>query len=488
MTRQLSCLDLLQKNQGMKDIFKIAWRNLWRNRRRTLITAASVFFAVFFAAVMRSYQLGAYDTMISNVIESYSGHLQVQHTGYQDNPQIDFSFDYNTRLADSITEIRNVVSVTPHLESFALASAGFQTKGVAVIAIDPEKERMFSNPENKLVRFRITGESLKNMDQSGIFPAAVIQKLKENTGRAYSSRARLELETGLKGDEAQKYIPEIIRFCEVQNSFLKDDDDGIVVSDRLAGYLKVQIGDTVTLIGQGYQGASAAGLFPVRGIIKMPSPEIDSRLIIMTIGRAQTFLDAPGKITSLAVNLTGRSQRLMKQAKAEIGKLLPANTTVKTWEELNPILYQQIQGDSQSGLLMLGLLYFIIFFGIFGTVLMMVAERKKEFGVIIAIGMQKSRLKKIVFTEMSLLGAVGLAGGMAASAPLIMYFYYNPIILKGELGKMMEDYGWDAIMPTAWFGPYFYWQALIVAVMVLLAAVYPLRKIGKLKEIEALRG
>ncbi len=76
----------------MKEEFKIAWRNLWRNRRRTIITSASIFFAVFFAVVMRSYQLGSYDHMISNVIESFTGNLQVQNIKYQDNPSIDNSF------------------------------------------------------------------------------------------------------------------------------------------------------------------------------------------------------------------------------------------------------------------------------------------------------------------------------------------------------------------------------------------------------------
>ncbi len=163
----------------------------------------------------------------------------------------------------------------------------------------------------------------------------------------------------------------------------------------------------------------------------MPAPEIDSRLILMTIRKAQEFMDCPGKITTLTVNLTGRSDKLMKQVKKEISELIPEGTTVKTWIELNPILYQQIQGDSQSGLFMLRLLYFIIFFGIFGTVLMMVAERKKEFGVLVAIGMQKNKLKRIIMTEMCLLGSFGLAGGMLASSPLIMYFYYNPIVLRG---------------------------------------------------------
>jgi ABC-type lipoprotein release transport system permease subunit len=221
----------------------------------------------------------------------------------------------------------------------------------------------------------------------------------------------------------------------------------------------------------------------------MPSPEIDNKLIIMTIPAAQKFFDAEGKITALVVNLTDKSNRTMKTAKARINALLSdKNTVAKTWYELNPVLYQQIQGDSQSGQAMLAVLYFIIFFGIFGTVLMMVSERKREFGVLVAIGMQKRKLQRIVTIEMMLLGAIGLVCGLLASVPLILYFYYFPILIRGDMANMMEDWGWDAVMPTAWFGPYFYWQAVIVALMVLLATLYPIRKIGMLKEIEALKG
>jgi ABC-type lipoprotein release transport system permease subunit len=473
----------------MKEEFKIAWRNLWRNRRRTLITSASVFFAVFFAVIMRSYQLGSYDHIITNFIESFSGYLQVQHIKYQDNPLIDYSFDYNDSIADAISGVGNVVSVTPHLESFTLASSGAQTKGVAVIAIDPEKEKNFSDPENKLVKYRITVETVELLKKEGKIPDKVLRAVITNLGYSYSSKARLELELGLSKNDNELFVPEILKNSEVTNGYLTNDDEGVVVSDRLASYLKVAIGDSVILLGQGYHGVSAAGIFPVRGIIKMPSPEFDSRLIIMTIPTAQKFFDVEGKITSLAVNLTGKSHKILKKVQAEINSRLPdKNTVAKTWYELNPVLYQQIQGDSQSGAAMLGLLYFIIFFGIFGTVLMMVAERKKEFGVLVAIGMQKKKLKIIVTIEMILLGALGLISGLAASVPLILYFYYYPIVLKGDLAKMMEDYGWDAVMPSAWFGPYFYWQAAFVALMVFLAALYPIRKIGKMKEIDALRG
>lgn len=473
----------------MKEEFKIAWRSLWRNRRRTLITAASVFFAVFFAVIMRSIQLGSYDHMINNFIESFTGHLQVQHVKYHDDPVIDNSFLWNDSVAAAIEAVENVVSVTPHLESFTLASNGPQTKGVAVIAIDPQKEKDFSDPEGKLVRYRITGESIQSITEAGNLPDEIIDKLKMITGRSFSSPARIELELGLTEDQAEAYLPEILKHSGVANGYLETDDNGILVSDRLASYLKVSIGDSVILMGQGYHGVSAAGLFPVRGIIKMPAPDIDNKLIIMTIPAAQQLFGAEGRLTSLAVNLTDKSDKTIKKAKSRINSLLSDNnTTAKTWYELNEVLFQQIQGDNQSGQLMLGVLYFIIFFGIFGTVLMMVSERKREFGILVSIGMQKKKLKRIVTMEMIMLGILGLLGGLLASSPLIMYFYYYPVVLKGEMGSMMEDYGWDALMPTAWFGPYIYWQAIIVAVMVLLATIYPLRKIGKLKEIEALRG
>ena len=473
----------------MKEEFKIAWRNLWRNKRRTLITSASVFFAVFFAVIMRSYQLGSYDHMINNFIESFTGYLQIQHVKYQDNPFIDNSFDYNDPIAITILNADKVVAVTPHLESFTLASSGTQTKGVAIVAIDPVKEKNFSDPESKLVKYRITDEAVKRMKDAGMFPDAVMDKVVRNLGRSYTSSGRLELELGLASEDNGRYMPEILSCSGVSNGYLANDDQGILVSDRLAGYLKVAAGDSVILMGQGYHGVSANGIFPVRGIIKMPSPEIDNKLIIMTLPAAQEFFDAEGKITSLVVNLTDKSNRTIKTTKSNISSLLPdSNTTVKTWYELNPILYQQIQGDSQTGIAMLGLLYLIIFFGIFGTVLMMVSERKREFGVLVAIGMQKRKLKRIITLEMMLLGAIGLICGLLASVPLILYFYFYPIVLKGDLATMMEDWGWEAVMPTAWFGPYFYWQAVIVAFMILLTMIYPIRKIGQLKEMEALKG
>ena len=130
----------------MKD-YKLAWKNLWRNKRRTLITSASVFFAVFFALVMRSFQLGAYDRLFKNVIESFTGYIQLQNKDYLDEGILDNSFVLDTLLPKQLEADVNVKGVVPRFESYALAAAGSKTQGVIVLGIDPEREEKISGPE-----------------------------------------------------------------------------------------------------------------------------------------------------------------------------------------------------------------------------------------------------------------------------------------------------------------------------------------------------
>ena len=112
---------------------KLAWRNLWRNKRRTFITSASIMFAVFFAVVMRSFQLGTYNHMINNLIETYSGFIQVQHKNYQDDMSLENSLEFSLELIGKLENQPCIKSVAPRIESFALVSSGVQTKGAAIL-------------------------------------------------------------------------------------------------------------------------------------------------------------------------------------------------------------------------------------------------------------------------------------------------------------------------------------------------------------------
>ena len=404
------------------ETIKIAWRNLWRNKRRTLITSASVFFAIFLALLMRAFQLGSYDLMVYNIVHAYSGYFQVHSNGYWDDKIINNTFEYTPELVSQIEEVPDITSYTPRLESFALGSYGTKTKGVMVNGVIPDQEDNLTGLHKKLV----------------------------------------------------------------EGEYLTKDDDGALLSQKLAEYLKITIGDTLVLIGQGYHGVSAAGIFPVKGIVHFPSPELDGRMIFLSLPASQSLFSADNRLTSLAFNLADSKnyKRVAHQLKE---KLDPHIYEVMTWEEMMPDVVQQIQSDNASGLIMLAILYMIVGFGIFGTILMMFSERIREFGMMIAIGMQKIKLIRIVATELIFIGLLGVLAGTVAAIPLIYYFFLNPIPLTGELAEATLAMGFEPVMPVAWESSYFFAQALTVIVILLVVMILPVVKISKFSVINALK-
>ncbi len=118
----------------------IAWRNLWRNKRRTLITMASIVFSVFFASVMRSLQEGSYDKMIDNLVKFYTGYVQVQDSGYWNEKTLDNTIEEDTSLSRLTEKLPDVLLVTPRIEGYGLAASKDKSKPVMMLGIDPEKE------------------------------------------------------------------------------------------------------------------------------------------------------------------------------------------------------------------------------------------------------------------------------------------------------------------------------------------------------------
>jgi putative ABC transport system permease protein len=407
----------------MNTYFKMAWRNIWRNKRRTLITAASILFGVFFSIIMHSFQTGSWERILDGLLHSYTGYIQVHAKNYWNERSIDNTFENSHQLQLSITGNTDVKSVIPRLESFALASAGDQTKGVIVIGIDPRKEDGFSALSRRLV----------------------------------------------------------------DGNFLKPGDKGVMLTMRLAKLLKTSTNDSLVLISQGYHGISAAGKFRVTGIIHLPSPEFDGQLVYMNLPVCQELYGAAGRISSLVVDIgnTPDVREIAYHIRQTRGL---ENNDVMTWQEMIPEFNQLFQSKVAGGKIMIAILYVIIGFGIFGTLLMMVSERKREFGIMVAIGMQKFNLAIIFSTEMLIIGAIGVVAGVLASIPIVTWYHFHPIRLSGTMAQTMEQYGMDPVIAVSWHFSYFLYQALIIFMLVLLTSLYPIMTILRFKPVKALRG
>ncbi|MGB8357826.1 MAG: hypothetical protein WCD55_04340, partial [Bacteroidales bacterium] len=287
----------------------MAWRNLWRNKRRTIITAASVFFALFFSLVMRSFQLGAYDRLFKNVIESYTGYLQLQQKDYFDEAILDNSFVFDQGLADKMKTDPNVKDVVPRLESFALAAAESRTQGVIVMGIDPEGENRVSDIRSKLVRFKLSPAAIEAL-RAETLPERVKGLLDTYAGEYYSSQGRLMQDLGIREEDTATVLPLMRKHASFSNEYFSEKETGsVIIGSGLSDYLKMNAGDTIVLTGQGYHGTTAAGKYRVKGIVKLPAPDIDNIIVYIPVATAQDLYAAPGMVTSAVISVKANDDK-----------------------------------------------------------------------------------------------------------------------------------------------------------------------------------
>ena len=198
---------------------------MWRNRNRTVITMAAIFFAVILSVITSSLKTGIFDNLVKNVVSFYTGYVQVHKQGYWSEQILDNSFETSENIQKEILATKTVSQIAPRLESFALASWQDITKGCLIVGIDPQKENDITGLESKLT----------------------------------------------------------------EGSYLKNSDSAVLVSEGLAGRLKLIPGDTIVLISQGYHGATAAGKYRIQGILKFGSPDLNDKALFMPLPLTQDF-------------------------------------------------------------------------------------------------------------------------------------------------------------------------------------------------------
>ncbi|MAZ30674.1 MAG: transporter [Flavobacteriales bacterium] len=406
----------------MKMILLMAWRNIWRNKRRSIITISSIFCAVFFAVFARSFQIGVYNKMIENMVGMYTGYLQIHQDGFWEEQSIDNSFVLDAELLDLITRSENIGNFNERLESFALTASGNLTKGAIVMGVDLNKEDQLMKLNSKMT--------------AGEFPT--------------------------------------------------DSSDAILLSEGLAQYYNLTVGDSLILLGQGYHGASANGIFPIQGIVKLPVPNLNDRMIFMPILAAQKLYDATDRLTSLVLQID-KPSGLNKTKNSLLKKMNLEKYELLDWKSLLPELVQTIQADSAGGIIILGILYMIITLGILGTLLMMTAERMYEFGILVSIGMRKTKLILTLLIESIMMGLLGIILGVIGVSPVRYYFYLNPIRLQAKAAESVEAFGFEPVIPASLDMDIALNHSCLVLLIVLLCSIYPSITILRLQPIKAMK-
>lgn len=268
--------------------------------------------------------------------------------------------------------------------------------------------------------------------------------------------------------------------------YLEDNEEAALVAEGVASNLGLSLGDTIVLISQGYHGVNAAGKYPIKGMANFGSPELNKQMVYLPLPAAQYFYGADGLVTSLALKL-GSQDDIKPVLKALHNELDTSAYEVMDWKGMLPDLVEAKTVDSAGNVIVYFILYLIIAFGIFGTILMMSKEREYEFGVLISIGMHRWQLGLTVWLEVIMLGLLGAFLGILASMPLVWWFHVHPLRFSGDYAEAMEKFGFEAIFPANFEAHIFLLQALLVFIITAILALYPIFKIRKLQVVQAMR-
>lgn len=305
-------------------------------------------------------------------------------------------------------------------------------------------------------------------------------------GFALSSHQENSMPTAVLGLDP-KTEDELIALKDklIEGEYLSNEREGLLVAKNLARLLNVKVGDSIAMLGMGYHGSIAAGNYKIRGILDLKTPELNKRTLIMNLSLAQEFFGMPDLATTAVTNLKDDDWR------AAQGELVSALDTseleVMNWQEMLPEIVQLIRADRAGGTVVLVILYLIIAFGLLGTVLMLTEERSYEYGVLVAVGMQKFKLFIINLLETLMMAGVGVLAGMILSFPIVAYFHYNPIKLGGEVKLIAERFGFEAVLPTSIDPSIVMSHAAIIFFLVILVNTYVYFKIRKLNPVEAMK-
>ncbi len=433
-------------------MIRLAFRNLFRNKRRSIITLFSVGVSGTLIIWMRFLGYGMHQDMIDLAVRHSTGYLQIAAYGFNESKALDRALDFTEDIPEKIRQA-GITHWSPRIESGALITHKSSTKFITVTAVDPEREPGITD--------------IQDIMREGEYLNPAVKKLTEQP----SEKSPLRYE--------------------------------VIMGYKLAQSLDAEIGSEISLVGSQFDGSVGAILGKVTGIYRANHNTLDNSHIFINL-EAGNELFAPNdpeqgiiRFTNIVLHADDvrQSERLLEHLK----ELFPRPETEEPpeesqvylpvalgWAETNKDLVEYITLDNIGNETTYVFLILIMAFGVLATVEMSIHERHREFGIMMALGTQTWWIMRMVMLEVLLLMALGLMIGLAGGLGLGFYFYYNPIELTGDMAESIVEMGAVPLMRTL-VDPGEIWIALVsLSVPSLVLSFFATGQIRKLKPLEVI--
>jgi len=406
------------------DLLHLAWKNLWRNRRRTLITMAALSCSLTLMHAFHNLAMGSYQQMIDSGVRAGSGHVAVYRGDYLHSRDEALTFPAAPVIvkADAIPTVREAL---PRVYLPALAQSSRESRGILLMGIDPQKEAAV-NPY------------FKNLTAAQNLPS-------------------------LTGREA-------------------------LMGERLMKELKLGLGKKFVVTIQTRDGEIFSELFRIHAAIHTGLKQVDKGLIMVGWKRAAAMAGTPGQINELALVLTAADDvAAVRDAMNRQLKDQP-DLAAYGWDEAMPNMANAIKLDYTSQKFIFVIILLIVTIGVINTLLMSVMERMREFGIILALGSGAGFLRRLVLTEGLILGIISMLIGHIFGALVTWYLVDKGIDLRAWVSQDLEFGGvvFDPVLHAAWDLPWMFWIGWFMVGLTLLASFYPAVKAARIMPVEAI--
>lgn len=415
-----------------RPLLHLAWRNLWRNRRRTFITMAAIAFGYAMLMFVACLMAGLRWQMIENGTSMVMSQVQVHAPSYYPNLSLQKTLggrlgtDVGALLA-TIASDNRVIAVAPRVYGYGLLSAAHRSAGVELMGVEPDLEPKVTTLNRQLT----------------------------------------------KGSYLTAQVPQ-----------------GVVIGDRLASTIGIGRGAEIVLLTQAADGSMGNDTYTVVGIFHTGLDALDRGLVLMSLSSLQGLLQlAPGRIHEIGIKLTNVTVATSVATALEIrlAKTLPVR--VMAWPELAPELANYVQFNHGVTVVLFFIFFLVAVIGVMNTMLMAVFERTREFGMLMAIGMRPAQVIGLILTEAIGLALASLVAGAAVGVPLLWYLQAHGLDLGGATGEVVSVAG--VVVDHLWYGRQdfvAYGQAAVgLAVTALISALYPAWRAAQLRPTEAMR-
>lgn len=406
-------------------LVKLAWRNLWRNKLRTGIMLGAMVFGLVGIVAMLGFMSGMVDNMVHNAIAWQISHVQIHNQRYLDNP------DINDTIADAPALIRRLEA-------------------------DPQIERLSA-------RFLVDGM----------------------IGSAHSSRG---VRINGVDIEAEAQLTPLASHITQGEWLSVEHKRPILISEKIAHRLKLRVGSKAVLTFTDGSGEVTGAAFRVRGFFKSPSTAFDDGNVFVRINDIRKIAGMSG-VHEIAVLMRGTQSADDRQPVIElrdkIASYAAAEDRVRDWTQVQPLLASMLATMGVSSAIMLAIFLLAMGFGIINVMLMSVFERTQEFGVLMAVGMQKHKILQLILLESAWLGICGATLGLLGCIVMMAVLQVTGLPL-GAVAEGLGAYGLDTVLyPRVSVGEY---VAIFITVTLtaLVAALYPARQILKQHPAQAM--